>query len=65
MPILAEIEPFLAEAAHAPVTAAADAALLGQRLEASDVLFKVRVIEARLRRLQRSAAAAASSTDEA
>ncbi len=65
VPVLAELEPFLAEAAHAPVTAAADPAQLGQRLEASDVLFKVRIIEARLRRLQRSAATAASSTDQA
>jgi hypothetical protein len=65
VPLLAELEPFLAEAAHAPVTAAADSAQLGQRLAASDVLFKVRVVEARLRRLQRSAAAAASPNDEA
>src|SRR5688572_23018284 len=65
VPVLAELEPFLAEAAHAPVTTAADPAQLGQRLAASDVLFKVRVVEARLRRLQRSAAAAASSNEEA
>lgn len=48
-PVLDELEPFLLELAHAPA-ASADVSPLRERLDASDLLFKVRVLTDRMQR---------------
>jgi hypothetical protein len=48
-PVLDDLEPFLLELAHAPA-ASADLGPLRERIDESDLLFKVRVLTDRMQR---------------